>query len=634
MAGIFVLVFYLLCGVICARAILWDKSPLMRAWTGAAFGMLCFMWLPALFAFALRFTLSAEYCALAAMMLLTLASVFSARKRAKTPAKLTPEDRSLLKALVCLALPLTLLSSYLQYTHTLREVDGTLHVGQSTYGDLCMHLSIATSLRGSALPADYNILPGTTLGYPILTDATATTMLLFGASIQAAMIVPAVVMSALVYCGYLIFAREVTRNTPAAVVAAVLLFFNGGLGFLYDFDLSGHDFSKITEIFTGYYKTPANQPEYNLRWSNLVCDLLLPQRTFLGGWTLLLPALYFARSALRRHETRDYLLATLFASALPMVHTHSFAALGLYCAGSCVYQFVADPENRRKLVRGAGMFLGLTLVCALPQVISSTLKQATREGFVRLHFNWVNYTDEGFVDFYPWFWAKNIGLPLLAMICALLEWKKRDRMDFVGAACIFVVAELVLFQPLDYDNNKLFYIWYLLMLPAAGSACVGVWRRLRGTRSRALLAALFLAGSTLSGALSIARECVSDYQLFSAADVAAAEYIEENTDPDDMFLTGLHHNNPVYALAGRDVVCGPSLFLYWHGLDYMSRDARVRAFYADPENNLDLLREYNVKYIVSGSAERYELNSNEEALDALFELIYDEMGTKIYRVAL
>ena len=634
MAGIFVLVFYLLCGVICARAILWDKSPLVRAWTGAAFGMLCFMWLPALFAFALRFTLSAEYCALAAMMLLTLASVFSARKRAKTPAKLTPEDRSLLKALVCLALPLTLLSAYLQYTHTLREVDGTLHVGQSTYGDLCMHLSIATSLRGSALPADYNILPGTTLGYPILTDATATTMLLFGASIQAAMIVPAAVMSALVYCGYLIFAREVTRNTPAAVVAAVLLFFNGGLGFLYDFDLSGHDFSKITEIFTGYYKTPANQPEYNLRWSNLVCDLLLPQRTFLGGWTLLLPALYFARSALRRHETRDYLLATLFASALPMVHTHSFAALGLYCAGSCVYQFVADPENRRKLVRGAGMFLGLTLVCALPQVISSTLKQATREGFVRLHFNWVNYTDEGFVDFYPWFWAKNIGLPLLAMICALLEWKKRDRMDFVGAACIFVVAELVLFQPLDYDNNKLFYIWYLLMLPAAGSACVGVWRRLRGTRSRALLAALFLAGSTLSGALSIARECVSDYQLFSAADVAAAEYIEENTDPDDMFLTGLHHNNPVYALAGRDVVCGPSLFLYWHGLDYMSRDARVRAFYADPENNLDLLREYNVKYIVSGSAERYELSSNEEALDALFELIYDEMGTKIYRVAL
>ena len=636
MAGIFVFLFYLACGVLCARALLWDKSPLIRVWTGAAFGILCLMWLPALFAYALRFTLAAEYCALAAMMALTLAAFFFARKRAKTPAKLSAEDRSLLKALLFLALPLTVLSGYLQYTHTLREAGGALHTGQSTYGDLCMHLSIITSLRGSTLPADYNILPGTTLGYPILTDAMSTSLLLFGSSLQLSIILPGTVMSALVYCGYLIFAREVTRSTPAAVIAAVLLFFNGGLGFLYDFDLSGHDFSKIAEIFTGYYKTPANQPEYNLRWSNLVCDLLLPQRTFLGGWTLLLPALYFARTAFKTQERRFYLLASLFAAALPMVHTHSFAALGLYCMGACVYQFVADKENRGRLLRGAGLFLGLTLACALPQLLSSTLTQATNDGFVRLHFNWVNLTSEGFVDFYPWFWAKNVGLPLLAMICALIEWKKRDRMDFVGAACIFVVAECVLFQPLDYDNNKLFYVWYLLMLPAAGSLCVAGWKRLRGAHCRALLAALFLTGSALSGALSIARECSpqADFVLFSQADVAVAEFIEENTDPDDMFLTGLHHNNPVYTLAGRDVVCGPSLFLYWHGLNYYERDAQVRAFYEDPAANLDLLREYNVRYIVLGASERYELGADEAAFDALFETVYDRLGTKVYKVVL
>lgn len=183
MAGIFVFAFYLACGVLCARALLWDKSPLIRVWTGAAFGILCLMWLPALFAYALRFTLAAEYCALAAMMTVTLAVFFFARKRAKTPAKLSAEDRSLLKALLFLSLPLTVLSGYLQYTHTLREAGGALHTGQSTYGDLCMHLSIITSLRGSTLPADYNILPGTTLGYPILTDAMSTSLLLFGSSL-------------------------------------------------------------------------------------------------------------------------------------------------------------------------------------------------------------------------------------------------------------------------------------------------------------------------------------------------------------------------------------------------------------------------------------------------------------------
>ena len=82
------------------------------------------------------------------------------------------------------------------------------------------------------------------------------------------------------------------------------------------------------------------------------------------------------------------------------------------------------------------------------------------------------------------------------------------------------------------------------------------------------------------------------------------------------------------------MVCGPSLFLYWHGLNYYERDAQVRAFYEDPAANLDLLREYNVRYIVLGASERYELGADEAALDALFETVYDRLGTKVYKVVL
>ena len=38
--------------------------------------------------------------------------------------------------------------------------------------------------------------------------------------------------------------------------------------------------------------TPANHAEfstYNLRWSNILVDLFLPQRTFLAGWPAALP---------------------------------------------------------------------------------------------------------------------------------------------------------------------------------------------------------------------------------------------------------------------------------------------------------------------------------------------------------
>ncbi|MDL2317591.1 hypothetical protein LJC74_00665 [Eubacteriales bacterium OttesenSCG-928-A19] len=632
MFAVLVLAIYLFCGLVCARVALHDKSPLLRVWLGLSFGMLLFMWLPALAAFLVRFTIAAEMIALGVLLLLTAGAVLWGKKHPHPARRFSEKDRGMLIALLCFALPMTLLSAYLQHTHTLRNVDGTLHVGQSTYGDLAMHLSIVTGLRGSSLPAEYNILPGNTLGYPILTDATGTSMMLLGLPVRWAMIIPGTVMTALVYMGYLLLAREMTGKTSAAVIAGVLLFFNGGLGFLYDFDLSGHDLSKIREIFEGYYKTPANQPDFNLRWSNLVVDLLLPQRTFLGGWVLLLPALYFAREAFMKCERRMFLLVALFGAALPLVHTHSFLTLALYSGGALAYRLVTDKPRRRALLSGAGIYLGIVVVLALPQLLAFTLRQATNEGFLRFHFNWVNNTSAGLVDFYPWFWLKNVGLPLVVMLFALFDWKREDRMDFAGAALIFLVAETILFQPLDYDNNKLFYVWYLLMLPAAANWCVSLWRRLQGRPSRALLAALFLCCSTLSGGLSMAREVISDYQLFSAADAKAAAYIDEHAEPDAMFLTGLHHNNPVYALAGRKVVCGPSLFLHWHGLDYAEREAQVRAFYKEPFEHLELLEEYDVRYIVVGNTERYELEADEFALGVLCETIYDEDSMRIYAV--
>ena len=66
----------------------------------------------------------------------------------------------LLSGCVVLVAPLVILSGYLQYTHTLRNVGGALHVGQSTYGDLCLHLGIATSLRNAPFPPTYSLLPG------------------------------------------------------------------------------------------------------------------------------------------------------------------------------------------------------------------------------------------------------------------------------------------------------------------------------------------------------------------------------------------------------------------------------------------------------------------------------------------
>lgn len=630
MAGIIVFATYLAAGCLIMHVALPDKSPLIRVWIGLSLGVLMMMWLPALAAFIIDFTLTAEYIALGALLLVTgCAAIF--RFKHPVPVKgLEDSDRGMLLAQLCFTLPLTVLTAYLQHTHTIREVDGAMHVGQSTYGDMCMHLSIITSLRNALLPTEYNFLPGTAMGYPILTDGMSTSMYLLDTPLRLTIIIPGTVMSALVYAGFLLLAREMTGKTSTAVIAGVLLFLNGGLGFLYDFDMAAQDRSRIAEIFTGYYATPANQPDYNLRWSNLIVDMLLPQRTFLGGWVLLLPALYFAREAFKRKEMRMFLLVALFGAAMPMVHTHSFLALALYSAAALAYAYASQREGRKKLVTGAAVYLGIVLALALPQLVASTLKQATSEGFIRPYFNWVNNNGSGLIDFYPWFWLKNVGLQLVVMVFALLDMRRRHRMDLLGASLIFIVAETILFQPLAYDNNKLFYVWYLLMLPAAADWCLDLWHKLRGQRSRVLLAALFFSAATISGALSVCREVVSDYQLFSAADVKAAAYVEENTEPDALFMTGMNHNNPIYTLTGRRIVCGPSNFLWTHGLSYQENANDVRRFYAYPEENLDVLKAYGVEYIYLGWTERQELGADEEVLDRLFTVIYDVGGIKIY----
>ena len=635
MAAIVMLAVYLCAGCAIVRWQLPGKRPLVRLWLGCSAGLVLMMWLPALCALGARFTVARHYLALAVLAAAAAAAYLTRDKRPLAP--WDAQDTSLLRLWLCVALPLCVLGGVLQYTHVLRPVDGALHVGQATYGDLNLHLGIATSLRNAPFPPEYSILPGAPLSYPFLADSLSTTLLLFHLPLRWAIIVPGTLMMALVFTGYLLLAHAVLGSGKAVLVTAVLLFFlNGGLGFLYPFDMAGRDGSRVAQIFTGFYSTPTNQPELNLRWSNVVADLMLPQRTLLAGWMLLLPALYLLHDALRAPGTRGFVWTALFAGAMPWVHTHSFLALGLCSAGWVLCALRQDAAQRRALLRGSALYLVLTLALALPQLVNYAISQTLAGGSLRVQFNWVNNSqNQGLIDGYLWFWVKNVGPAFLLLLCALLDADAPRRRLAAGAFSIFVVAELLLFQPNEYDNNKLFYVWYMLAALLVADYLRVLWHRLAGLRGRWVLAGALAVCSLFSGSLSIAREVKSDYRLFDADAVACAAYVEAHTAPDAMFLTGEQHVNPVAALAGRRVVCGSSLYLYFHGLNaqYQRNRADCRRFYADPANNLDVLTTYGVDYILVSD---YELGDfpvvDVEALDALFPVVFAQQEYTLYRV--
>lgn len=286
---------YLVCGLYIVRFLLPGQRPLYRAWLGLSLGIMLAMWLPALVAFVDAFSLRGHVIALVLLLVLTGISYFL--RDGRTLCKADEENRNALRLLLYIALPLTILGFYLQYTHVLRPVEGALHVGQSTYGDLPLHLGIVTSLRDARFPAEYSIFPGERLSYPFLTDSLSTTFMLLGMPLRWAMIIPGSLMMAMVACGFVLLALRMAGNRRVAALAALLLFINGGLGFLYSFDMAGVSLgvsgsnelqygtwlARLKTIFYGWYQTPVNHAEfstYNLRWSNIIADMFIPQCTF------------------------------------------------------------------------------------------------------------------------------------------------------------------------------------------------------------------------------------------------------------------------------------------------------------------------------------------------------------------
>ena len=649
MFSILYLLFFLAGGVTITRLLLPRMRPVKRVYIGVSLGVLLVMWLPVLWAYAFCFDFLSH--GLAAATLLGLCGAAWLWRDKRPAVAFDARELRALKTLLMLVVPLAIVGGYLEYTHSIRlAADGSLHVGQSTYGDLSLHLAVATSIVGAKFPLHNSLMLGATMAYPYLSDSIASTMLLFGMELNNAMFLTGTLMMTLVFAGYALLCMQLCRRRGAAVLAFFLLFLNGGLGFFYTLDATSSGYSVTTfrdnlqTVMQGYYQTPTNQPDpHNLRWVNIICDMLVPQRGILGGWTMLMPALNLLVPPLcqrQRHSSRAIVLLGLFAGGLPLVHTHSYLALVLFSAGACAYCVATAKQNRWQTFRPWFVYGAIAAALSLPQLMAFTFVQATgSDHFLRFQFNWCNNRGgNGLVDTYLWFYIKNIGLPYLLILLALCQRGRRGeplpddlrqhRLIACGAFLIYLIAEFILFQPNEYDNNKLLYVWFLLCLPMAADYAMEVWERLRGIGGRRLIALGFVITCFLSAGLTVARECVSDYHAYSAVDVETADYIKASTPEHSVWITGNQHLNPVSSLAGRTILCSSDLYLYYHGFNTGERRAEIAAFYENPSRNLDLLRKYQVEYIYVSPYERsdsqYDLN--EEELESLFPLVFETRG--------
>lgn len=712
-AGYFLL--FQIFGFILSFNILKSESSIGKVLLGSVFGNLLTEWMPVLFSMMMGFNKQSHIVALIVTFVITICFYFFCHNKLKeqknidkNSAKDAVNNSSVseknIKWYICeygyllIVLPVFIFFIVLLFSHTIPyDNDGNIYTGQATNGDMNMHLAFISSIaKQGKFPPEYSLLPGTKLSYPFLCETNSSSIYLWGSSLRFAYMFPMLFAVLHVMYGVLLLAKEMLKSKVKAVVAWLFFFFNGGFGILYFIDGVREDKSIFLRIFTEFYQTPTNFTDKNIRWSNIIVDMLLPQRATLFGWAILIPSLYILYRAVLLKNRKYFIVTAVMAGALPLIHTHSFLAMAFVCAmwlicsasslknntdieekrtnkiaiwlfvgilalmcgldiarlkstvNESVYFIIAligiictviicvflalkclNNENTRDVILNWAILLGIVLILALPQLFNWTFQQAQGEQFTRGYFNWANLN-----DLYIFFYIKNIGIVLILAIMALFFSKKMDYFIALPIFAIWFVAELIVFQPNVYDNNKLLYISYLFMCIAGASYLIDVTKILKQyvckMASTALLCIAFFLGS-ISAILTMGREYVSNYQLYSRDSIAMCKYIEENTEPTDVILTDTRYNNEVAALTGRNIVCGSGTFLYFHGLQYSAQEDAVREMFENPEN-IELFNQYNVKYIYISNSERNNFNiTSDDIFLENAELVHQEGEVCLYR---
>lgn len=701
MLGILLFFIFLLLGLAISNRLFSNEVLYIRAWAGGIIGLLGLMWGVVPFSFFLRFSTASHMLAL----LLVVALYLLIRKQFESKGSLKYKSDGTDYVLYTLVVFISAIAVYILNGHILSPgQNGELYGGQSTYGDLSLHLGIITSIAAQGkFPPDYSIFPGTLLSYPFLTDSLSSSLYLFGTPLRWAVLIPSYVMVVLLVAGFFLLSMEILKHKYAAAFSTVIFFFNGGFGFVYFLDGLTKGPSNFTRIFTAWYNTPTNYNEHYIRWSNTICDMIVPQRTTLGGWTVVIFALWLLYRAVEQRENKMFALAGITVGLLPMVHTHSFLAAGIISAvwffvyffqvykSTAIHSGKGDAKSKETdgsdsivmkwvsftvlmvllvipslfsknlLLISIAAFLAISLYLvyyvyqcgdksvllgyikkwlyfgipalglALPQLFFWTFRQAAGENFTRLQNGW--QANEG--DIWPWFWIKNIGIVLILLIPALLAAKRKMLSIYSGALAIFLIANVVLFQPNNYDNNKLLYIWYIFTVIIVSAYVFSLYNRLKGQHGRWTVIAVILVISTLSGVLTIGREIKSNgqYMLFDSNSVEAADYIKANTPADALFISADQHLNPVAALAGRNIFSGSGAYLSFHGINKSDRDSLVESMYKKPESFKTLAEQNNIDYVFYSSYEKDKFKVGPDYFTSNYPAVFHKGDIYIFAVS-
>jgi len=606
----------------------------------------------------------------------------------KTYLQLLPYHFSSHWPLVIILIIIGVISGYVFFFKVLTPApSGLLTGGGGLYADTAMHAAFTSALVEQGLPPTNPLFAGKLLVYPFLVNFFSASLVKLGMNLRFAFILPQLVylvgFITLFYAvgikiiqtrhaefisassklqtpsrihfgilkqsmkqvqGMVQYDKEQTRNANWTIFFALLIFFFGwGLGWT-QFVIQGVQTGdwKIAKEYTN------NLPGYQMH--NVLTGIIYPARSLLPGLLIGLLILYLLFEMSSTKSVNKYQIVTIAITlaTLPLWHTHTFlfmfVAVGVWLlfdpalAGenfsiSNFFKVTSLRQLADRRVKMIAVIFSLTALLFIP-IFLYFKQQVSTTTFFKLIPGWTKDGQSNLLLF----WLRNTGLVIPLAAFGFWKLQRNIRIWFVPSILMFVIANLVQFQPWDWDNIKLFSWVFLFFALLAG---YGLTKLTSGIYSSSVVekfpvifrkivliifAVPILFSLTASGFLSIALNLAQEYTIYDKNGIAVAEWIKEHTAPSDVFLIDPWPNHPVSGLSGRSVYIGYPGQLWVHGLDYYKREQQVKDILAGKTEVL-AQTEVPINYIVTTSNLKVKLMHTPR-----LAVLYENSGFSVFQV--
>lgn len=514
------------------------------------------------------------------------------------------------------------------------RTDGVYVGHTNVWSDWPLHLGMI-NIFAHKDPVDWfqyhPLYAGGKFTYPFLTNLISGVLVKFGATLYQAIIIPSIVYALALVIGLYFLYFQMLDSKKKAILALNIFFLASGLGFIgFIRDLvKNPGWSLILNPAVEYSRLD----NYHWYTGNFIVGMLVPQRAFLLGLTLAVWALigfiYIQKKESTEMSASDkaiMIASGLAAGILPIAHTHSFIAVVVITGIICLITIRTYRNWIYFVVPAAGLSALLFLLFIHGGI------EKTR--FFSVLWGW---TSEGGIAGWLFQWQVQWGLIIYVSILTLLwlMWKKRTftAILFLPFLVLFVLANIFLFQPVRWDNSKIF-LWSYLGF--SGLAAIGIVELAEGKRFIAKAGAVLIALSlVLTGLIEVIRLQRTDQHslmLMSRTDMEFAEEIRKKTDPQAVFLTAPAHNHPIMAWAARPVLMGYTAWVDNYGFNYQERLEDIYKMLGGEFEAPSLFKKYSVQYVAIGREEHLYYFANEYYYRNNFPLAFENENYRVYKV--